>query len=86
MKNTGKTSHKLQQPQQLIQVLPLTAEEVAINADRATRKFAPYVKVCCAKCAAVSPFQTRDELAVSRWKTIFMPGETVEILCPTHNA
>ena len=83
MKNTRR--NKLVANQQLIQVLPLTTEELAENADRAARNWAPYVKVCCTKCQAVSPFRTQDELAVSRWKTIFEPSEVQAVLCPTCN-
>lgn len=87
MKTATQTTrrHKLIEAQQLIQVLPLTDAELVENADRAARNWAPYVKVCCAHCETVSPFATRDELAVSRWKAIFQPGEAQHILCPTCN-
>ena len=89
MSNASKTPrrHQLIEPQKLIQVLVLTPAELAENAQRATRKgWEPKVKVCCAKCGTESPFATQDELAVSRWKTIFFPGEAQEVLCPQDNA
>jgi hypothetical protein len=83
---TMKTAkQKLITPQALIQVVPLTEAELAENADRAARNWAPYVKVVCTGCQTVSPFRTQDELAVSCWQTNFQPHETPVILCPTCN-
>lgn len=73
---------KAQKTDELNSTVTLTADQIAENADRATRNWMPKIAVKCeCGCNTVSPFATQDELAVARW-TVYSGPKAVR--APQH--